>query len=315
MTLAVIAHGDKNQIDKQLVTLAGFIEGNDLSQKKRLVILSDSDDEILAVPPGINEIVVIPLRNSNRMDSILSALGDYFKDHPHSLLLFASDDRSRQLAVRLAYRLAGSSSLGVRAFKMSLEAAEVVKGIYSNNASGRIKLEKGPYCIAVEKTFKGSLVSNSQAVLRYPLVAEELSQIDYRREAKNLQDRLEDENQVIIIGNGIEKKDLASIEDLAKKMGAGLGGTRSAVERGLVSIDKLVGISGKIIAPKLCLLIGVSGMAALTGGIEGSEKVIAINNNPEAPIFKFAHYGIVKAYQEIVPQLLASYNDEEKKSG
>ncbi|MEM0204055.1 MAG: electron transfer flavoprotein subunit alpha/FixB family protein [Archaeoglobaceae archaeon] len=110
---------------------------------------------------------------------------------------------------------------------------------------------------------------------------------------------------IVAVGRGIE--DAANIplaEELAQALGGVVAGSRPVIDSGWLPKDRQVGISGKIVKPKLYLALGISGAFQHVMGMKDSELIIAVNKDPEAPIFGVAHYGIVGNIFDIVPTLL-----------
>jgi electron transfer flavoprotein alpha subunit len=113
---------------------------------------------------------------------------------------------------------------------------------------------------------------------------------------------------VVAGGYGLGTKDnFRLIHELAKVLGAEVAGTRAAVDAGFVPSERQVGQTGLTIRPKLYIAIGISGAIQHRAGMQESNKIIAINVDPEAPIFDVAHYGIVGDAMDVVPKLIEAY--------
>jgi electron transfer flavoprotein alpha subunit len=124
------------------------------------------------------------------------------------------------------------------------------------------------------------------------------------REAKQAVDLTQAE-LIVSVGRGIkapENVDLA--QKLADALGAELGASRPICDNGWLPMDRQIGSSGQTVAPKLYVALGISGAIQHMVGMKGSNTVVAINKDKEAPIFEVATYGIVGNLFEIVPPLI-----------
>lgn len=109
---------------------------------------------------------------------------------------------------------------------------------------------------------------------------------------------------IIALGRGIkEQKNMPMVEDFAKAIGGELACTRPVIDAGWLPKDRQVGSSGKTVKPKLYIALGISGAFQHISGMKSAQTIVAVNKDPNAPIFSVAHYGIVGDLLKIVPLL------------
>jgi electron transfer flavoprotein alpha subunit len=128
------------------------------------------------------------------------------------------------------------------------------------------------------------------------------------KEAKQAVD-LSQAERIVSVGRGIKSQEHLSLaQQLAQAMGAEIAASRPICDSGWLPMDRQIGSSGQTVAPKLYVALGVSGAIQHLVGMKGSRTIVAINKDPEAPIFEIADYGIVGDLFEIVPAMIAELN-------
>jgi electron transfer flavoprotein alpha subunit len=115
---------------------------------------------------------------------------------------------------------------------------------------------------------------------------------------------------IIAVGRGIkDQKNMALVESFAKSIGAEIGCSRPVIDAGWMPKDRQIGSSGKTVKPKLYIGLGISGAFQHTAGMKSADTIIAVNKDPNAPIFALAHYGIVGDILKVIPALEAKIKE------
>jgi electron transfer flavoprotein alpha subunit len=116
---------------------------------------------------------------------------------------------------------------------------------------------------------------------------------------------IEEAEILVVAGSAIkDEKGMEMIHEFASLLNASVAVTRPMVEKGLGHVNTQIGLSGRTVKPKLIITCGVSGAIQFIAGMKDSELIVAINNDPNAPIFELAHYAVVDDVFTLIPALI-----------
>lgn len=221
----------------------------------------------------------------------------------------AATAQGRDLLPRLAARLRAAMASDVLAFSGSGADVAFTRPMWAGAVLADVKLKTALKAFTIRATeFPAAAAGQSPAEVKvFPVGALPPSPtvfVDFK-EVKSARPELT-EARIVISGGRGTKGDFTEVEALADELGAAVGASRAAADAGWVPNDWQVGQTGKVVAPQLYVAAGISGAIQHLAGMKGSKVIVAINKDPEAPIFQVADYGIVGDLFKVLPELRAA---------
>lgn len=222
----------------------------------------------------------------------------------YSHILFPATAAGKNVAPRVAAKLDVAQISDV----LTVESADTfTHPIYAGNAIATVQCADSKLVLTVRTTAfdAASATGGSAAIEKADVVADfGKSSFVSREIAKNDRPDLADAKVIVSGGRGLgSKENFALVDALADKLGAAVGASRAAVDAGYAPNDWQVGQTGKVVAPQLYIAVGISGAIQHLAGMKDSKVIVAINKDPEAPIFSVADYGLVGDLFELIPEL------------
>lgn len=249
-------------------------------------------------------------------DLYVAALAEACRELGPDLLLLPHDAASREVAPRLAARLGASLVTDCTSLRSDPESGDLFasRPCFSGKASGEWAMPAGRLKVVTLRRQSGRALPGSAPG---PCTLSTLTLSGEPRARVRVVDRvlpppgqvrLEDAEVVVGVGRGVGSREAFEehfLGGLAPALGAACGGSRGAVDMGIIPADLQIGLTGRVVSPQLYIAVGLSGSPQHMAGCSGARTIVAVNTDPGAPIFSFAHHGIVGDYRRVVPALAA----------
>jgi electron transfer flavoprotein alpha subunit len=319
MVLVVAEHreGSLNRATWEAIAAAQHIGG-----AVTIVVLGSGIDAIAAelAAADVDEVLVVntPALASYTADGYVNALAAVIAEAQPSHVCFAHTYQTRDFVPALAARLGRALVADVVGLKKDGAVLLYTRPIFQGKLNADVEASgPAPHLVTFQiGAFRGDAARRRQGgaspVRALPLAVDETA-IRQKpeapfKEAKQAID-LSQAERIVAVGRGIKGQEhLALVQQLAQALGAEIAASRPICDSGWLPMDRQIGSSGQTVAPKLYLALGISGAIQHLVGMKSSRVIVAINKDPEAPIFEIADYGIVGDLFEIVPAMVAELN-------
>lgn len=284
--------------DKLHIELAAVLLGTNLQNKAEELVKCGADKVYTIENSALDNFQIEPYV------SVLHGLVSGY--HPE-IVLIGSTRNGKPLAARLAERL--NTGCVPDCIGLGVDESRRLVGeriTYGGNAVARVAFTSKPQIATVpSRAFeKPTPQQRTGQILKSDVKIEPAKvEVVERKPLETSNVRIEDAENIVCCGRGLEKKDdIVMLEELAEMLGGQVGCSRPLVEDRKWFTD-WVGLSGHKVKPKLYMACGISGVIQHVAGIRDSKVIIAINKDPEAPIFEIADYGVVGNLYEVLPAL------------
>lgn len=263
---------------------------------------------------GVDKVYVVdtPELMDFKIESYTAAFEAYINKVKPSAILVGATSVGRQLAPRIAARFKTGLTADCTILDMHDNTdlvqirpafgGNIMAEILTTNTRPQLATVRYKVMNATERSeeAKGEVIPLEVPAAKLKARMEVLGIIKKEKEKT-----IESAEVLVVAGRGLKKpEDIAMVRQLAEALGGDVACTRPLVEAGWMEAAHQIGLSGRTVRPKLIITCGVSGAIQFVAGMNNSEQVVAINSDPEAPIFKVANYALVGDIYEIIPQLI-----------
>ena len=313
-TLVLIEH-DRRCVKSS--SLHGITLARQLGGDYALLILGQGLDEIAAslVSYGASAVIVAddPALTEPLADRYATVIVEAARKHDSRTVLGTSSTFSKDVLPRAAALLDVPMVSDVLAIEEKNGSTSYRRPVNAGSMLATVKLEGDRRVLTARATAFEAPAADAAAcpIERFEFdVASLPNGMEFISREQRKSDRPDLTEARVVVSGGRPLKDKETFErlvgGLADALGGAVGATRAAVDAGMAPNDYQIGQTGKIVAPELYIALGISGAIQHLAGIKDSRIIVAINKDPDAPIFQMATYGLVGDLHQIVPQLIES---------
>ena len=253
---------------------------------------------------GPDQIVILddPALADYRTDAYAPALAEVVKSRDPAVVITGASVQGKDLAARLAARLNAGLVMDCTAISLQNGVLTCTRPMFGGKILADVQVQGSPQIVAVRPNVMSINESPKEPVVETPAPHLHEVKTAVAEKMMDTSNKIElTEADVIVSGGRGTGGKFTPIEELAAALGGAVGASRSAVDEGWRAHSDQVGQTGKVVSPTLYIACGISGAIQHLAGMSSSKVIVAINKDPEAPIFSKADFGVVGDIFQILP--------------
>lgn len=269
----------------------------------------------------------LPVQNVlilNGLGDLYTGIGQYVETFLHlmreremELAVFPDSEKGMELAARVSAGLGTAASFQVTGLRTDESGILLERKVYSCNLEGWFRAPKGPFAMSFDKNaMEESMQRGAPDILRMQVPAEQREEFSgYEEKILPESGSLEHAKRLVVAGRGAADRDtLELLGRISQALDASLGATRPAVLDAMLPYSSMIGMTGVIARPELCLVFGASGSAPFMIGVRDSQVLAAVNHNPDAAIFRSCDLAVVDDVGDFAAAFLEVVREKEGRS-
>jgi electron transfer flavoprotein alpha subunit len=237
-------------------------------------------------------------------DAYTNVLAELIKGLDPAVIILGATMQGKDLAGRLAARLDAAVAMDCVALKLENGQLTYTRPMFGGKVLADVEIEGYPQIVAIRPNVMTITETSKDCATEKPAVQVGDVKTAILEKVMETGDKVElTEADIIVSGGRGTGGDFAAVEELAAALGAAVGASRSAVDEGWRPHSDQVGQTGKVVSPTMYVACGISGAIQHLAGMSTSKYIVAINKDPEAPIFSKADFGIVGDLFKMLPEI------------
>lgn len=303
---SILVYSDKEKLAQELLTAARLISKDTGLEVKALVLNNDAlGSDLSGKGAEVYQVNDADLRLADTA-AVATALQQATEKLDASIILLSSNRRGKELAGRLSQKIGAGSLADVSGIQVSGGKVQCTRNALGGStvATQQIETEKAVIAIAA-RSFEATSAQEEGKIktLLIEAVKPSVKLVETRSKAGDVVD-IQAAEVLVVVGQGVEKDDLATAENIAKNLGGEIACSKPvATDKKWLPEDRIIGLSGKKCKPQLAIVLGISGQVQFTVGIRDASTIVAVNSDENAYMLQMADYAMVADAKQVLNEL------------